>query len=245
MNDALQPVIDALKQAERVLFVTGAGLSADSGLPTYRGTGGLYDVDVTEDGVEIEDALSGPMFRRNPELVWKYIREIEAACRGARPNAGHLAIAALEQHLAVTVLTQNVDGLHTDAGSSDVIEIHGNLRELHCTACEWTDQVRDYEGLSLDCPACGGLIRPRVVLFEEMLPLRAVSRLEAALQVPFDLVFAVGTSALFPYIAAPVVFASREGRTTVEINPGETPLSEVCDHVVRLRAAEALPLLVP
>lgn len=240
----MNEVIEELAAAKRVLFITGAGLSADSGLPTYRGTGGLYDVDITEEGVDIEEALSGPMFRRDPQLTWKYILQIEQACRGASPNAGHVAIARLEERMAVTVLTQNVDGLHTDAGSTDVIEIHGNLRELHCTRCDWVEHVSDYRGLELVCPSCGAMIRPRVVLFEEMLPTAAVARLEAAFDVPFDMVFAVGTSALFPYIAAPVVFAARDGRTTVEINPGETPLSEVCTHRIRLGAAQALSQLV-
>ena len=147
---------DLVLGSSSVLFVTGAGLSADSGLPTYRGIGGLYERTGTDDGVPIERALSGPMFRRRPELCWKYIHQIEASCRGAEPNLAHRVIAALEGRLPrVVTLTQNVDGLHARAGSRDLIEIHGNLRELRCTACPWTDRVEDYADLPPlpRCPA--------------------------------------------------------------------------------------------
>ena len=108
---------ELLAPAQHILFVTGAGISADSGLPTYRGVGGLYDDADTEDGLPIEVCLSGSMFRRDPARTWKYIREIERACRGARPNPAHELIAELERERErVWVLTQNVDGLHVAGG---------------------------------------------------------------------------------------------------------------------------------
>ncbi|HWY23991.1 MAG TPA: Sir2 family NAD-dependent protein deacetylase, partial [Nevskia sp.] len=127
-----------LRQARSVLVITGAGMSADSGLPTYRGVGGLYDSGPTDDGVAIEEALSGEMMRTRPELCWKYLGEIERACRGCQPNAGHRVLAELAPaYQLFTVLTQNVDGFHRMAGSRDLIEIHGNLHRLHCGFCSY------------------------------------------------------------------------------------------------------------
>ncbi|MCB1897896.1 NAD-dependent deacylase [Cognatazoarcus halotolerans] len=243
----LDELAELCRQAGRILFVTGAGMSADSGLPTYRGIGGLYHERHTDDGVPIEVALSGAMLRKQPELTWKYLAEIEAACRGAKPNAGHRAIAALEGlGPSVTVLTQNVDGLHRAAGSREVIEIHGSLHRLVCTECGRGRPVEDYRGMQLPpgCPTCGGLVRPDVVLFGEELPMPALLRLEHALEAGFDLVFSVGTTSVFPYIAAPVHWARRAGVPTVEINPGESSVSGIVDFRIRARAAEVLPALL-
>jgi NAD-dependent deacetylase len=229
--------------ARRVLFITGAGMSADSGLPTYRGVGGLYEGQETEEGLPIEVMLSGPMFAHDPAATWKYLRQIEEACRGAEPNAGHRVIAAVERRSPETVvLTQNVDGLHHEAGSREVIEIHGSVHRLHCTACTWHTRVRDYAGLPAlpTCPKCEAIVRPDVVLFEEMLPRGAVARLERELARGFDFVASVGTSSLFPYIAQPVLLARAMGTPTLEINPGKTPVSEHVDFRLVMGAASAL-----
>lgn len=232
-----------LRASESALFITGAGMSADSGLPTYRGIGGLYEREVTPEGVSIEDALSGAMLRDNPALSWKYIHQIESACRGARFHEGHAVLARLEQRMArVWVLTQNVDGFHLDAGSRNVIEIHGNLRRLACTRCRWRNQVASYAELEIPprCPECGALVRPLVVLFGEMLPSAAVEALERELERGFDLVVVIGTSAVFPYIAGPVVLARRTGIATVEINPGESEVSGMVEHHLRMGARDGL-----
>ena len=230
--------------ASRVLFVTGAGISADSGLPTYRGVGGLYEIESTEEGIPIEVALSGEAMARAPALCWKYIHQIEAACRGALPNGGHHAIAALERHVeAVVVLTQNVDGFHHAAGSSRVVAIHGDIHDIDCTRCEATRRVEDYAELSPlpRCPQCGAVERPRVVLFGELLPEPAVATLMEEEARGFDLVVAVGTTAGFPYIAGQVARAAAAGVPTVEINPARTVLSDL----VSLRiAGRAEPTLV-
>lgn len=246
MNDE-QLIADLARRLEgdpSVLFMTGAGLSADSGLPTYRGVGGLYEGQSVEEGIPIEEALSGTMFRRNPDLTWKYIRQIEAACRGAGPNRAHEVMAALEKRLSrVVVLTQNVDGLHRVAGSNEVIEIHGNVHDLRCTFCGWTHRVTDYGELSEgtpECPSCGSLVRPRVVLFGEMLPSQGIERLDAELARGFDVLFSVGTTSVFPYISAPVYRVNREGGLTVEINPGESEVSHVVHQRLRIGAADAL-----
>jgi NAD-dependent deacetylase len=234
-------------RAGPILFVTGAGISADSGLPTYRGIGGLYEEDLTEDGLAIEEALSGLAFALRPELTWKYLAQIEANCRGARPNAAHLAIAELERsHPGSLVFTQNVDGLHRTAGSRNLLEIHGTLHRLRCTECERSRMVPDYAGLALPpaCPSCGGLLRPDVVLFGEELPAAGMARLEQALARGFDLVFSIGTTSVFPYVAWPVVWARQAGVPTVEINPGESEVSHLVDYRLRTGAAEAMAALL-
>lgn len=229
--------------AKRMLFITGAGISADSGLPTYRGIGGLYDGNATDEGYAIEEALSGEMMARRPEITWKYLGQIEANCRGAQPNAAHAAIAWLEQLKGgVTVLTQNIDGLHRAAGSRELIEIHGTLHRLSCTACGLRREVSDYAGLRIPpaCPDCGAMLRPDVVLFGEALPLGAVQRLIATLERGVDLVFSIGTTSVFPYIAEPVFDALRRGVPTVEINPGESRVSDHVDYRLKMGAAQAM-----
>lgn len=244
---ALDRAAELLICARRVLVITGAGVSADSGLPTYRGIGGLYEDAATEEGVPIEVALSGQMLRQRPHLTWKYLLQIEAACRGAQPNAGHLALARMSTHFrAFTVLTQNVDGLHRQAGQPQLIEIHGNLHHLVCGECAHQWQVEDYDGLQAPprCQDCHGPVRPQVVLFGEMLPAAALQQLEAALDQGVDLVLSIGTSSGFPYIAGPVVQAARMGVPTVEINPGRTEVSAVVEVHVPERAAVTLPQLL-
>ncbi len=245
MSDAVDRVAARLRGASRVLVITGAGMSVDSGLPTYRGVGGLYDGIVTEDGLAIEDVLSGAMMSRDPALCWKYIMEVEAACRGAIPNVGHRRIAQLEERAEVWVLTQNVDGLHRAAGSSRIIDIHGDVRELLCTACDHRRTVDTYEGLECPprCPACRSVLRPDVVLFGEMLPARKLAQLEAQRVTGFDVVLSVGTSSLFPYIAQPVIVGRRQGALTVEINPGDTAVSDIVDEKIARSASDALDAL--
>lgn len=237
-----EAVAEVLRGASRALVVTGAGMSADSGLPTYRGTGGLYTSAQTEEGVPIEVALSGPMFRRDPAVCWRHIGRIERACRGTRPHRGHEVLARLQDRMEVVVLTQNVDGLHQAAGSRDVIEIHGDIHRLRCPRCPWTARVETYEHLAPVpvCPDCGAVIRPDVVLFEELLPPLAMRRLTEATERPFDVVFAIGTSAVFPYIVAPVVHQARSGGAAVEIDPGETALSGLVRYRLRCGAAAGL-----
>lgn len=235
-----------VREASRILFITGAGLSADSGLPTYRGVGGLYEQADTEEGLAIETVLSGGMMHERPQVCWKYIHQVEAACRGASPNRGHEVIAQIGQRRpGVVVLTQNVDGLHRVAGSDSVIEIHGNIHEIHCTRCAWTQRVPDYAALPPlpRCPECEAVARPRVVLFDEMLPPDALGRLHAEIRRGFSLVIAVGTSAGFPYIAGPVLGAAAMGARSVEINPGISHLSDRVDLRLPARAAPTLDAL--
>ena len=216
-------VIEHLKRAKSILFITGAGLSADSNLPTYRGVGGLYDDAETADGIAIETALSGDMMRTRPEITWKYIGQIERACRDASFNRGHEVIAEMERAFPkVWVLTQNVDGFHRKAGSRNVIDIHGDIQTLLCPRCEVRRSVANYQGMAIPprCAACDAIERPDIVLFDEILPHGKVAHLEQILREGIQMVFSIGTSSLFPYIIRPVMEARRWGVPTVEINPG-------------------------
>jgi NAD-dependent deacetylase len=245
--EQIEAIARRLRGSRSVLFVTGAGISADSGLPTYRGIGGLYEQDETDDGIPIEAALSGAMFRRDPAITWKYIHQIESSCRGAGPNRAHEVIAELEQRFErVWTLTQNVDGLHHAAGSTRVIDIHGDVHWLLCTRCGHRWRVESYAGLPIPptCPECGSLVRPEVVLFGEMLPMDRVRILQEQLARGFDAVFSIGTTSVFPYIAEPIIDARRRGGLTVEINPGASEVSHIVHHRLRMGAAAAMDALV-
>lgn len=246
LDDALERASDALRRANDILFITGAGLSADSGLPTYRGIGGLYQDRLTDEGLPIEVVLSGQMMRTSPETTWRYIAEIEAQTRGAEPNRGHHVIAEIEREKPrVWTLTQNVEGLHRRAGSRKLIEIHGDIHRLICTSCGLEERVESWAGLEIPphCPVCAEILRPAVVLFNEALPPAAVLRLHEELERGFDLVFSIGTTSAFPYIAGPVLEAAARGVTTIEINPGWSEVSDAVELRIEARAAEALDAL--
>lgn len=239
----IDQVVDLLRRSRSLLFITGAGLSADSGLPTYRGVGGLYDGRNADEDLPIEVLLSGQMMAARPDLTWKYLLQIEQACRGRQPNRGHAVIAEMESRFdRVWVLTQNVDGFHRRAGSHNVIDIHGDVHHLRCTRCDHQETVADYTGLTPPpkCPACGGLVRPDVVLFGERLPLAQLATYQAETSRGFDLVLSVGTTSVFPYISAPVLDAYHFKKPSVEINPGPTDVTEFVTVKLPLGAAAAL-----
>ncbi len=243
----LDDIARLIHDSERILFITGAGISADSGLPTYRGFGGLYEGNGTSEGYAIEEVLSGEMLAAHPEITWKYLRQIEMHCRGAEPNAAHRIIAEIEREKpGVLVLTQNIDGLHRTAGSRQLIEIHGNLHRIFCAAgCGYDAEIHSYAELGELplCPRCRAPVRPEVVLFGERLPDDAVERLGNGLDEGFDLVFSIGTSSLFPYIIEPVLWASYNGIPTVEINPSDTRITPIVDYAFKDGAASAMEQL--
>ncbi len=244
MEAALEQIAALLKKAARILFITGAGVSAESGVPTFRGATGAFPNGLTEEGISFEEVLSGPMFRRNPKLSWKYFFRLESAMRGTQPNAAHRTTAGLQDSgRAVWVATQNIDGLHQSAGSKDVIELHGNLRWVICTGCDYRIHHDTFEGLPElpVCPRCQSVLRPDIVLYEEMLPENALDRLEQVQNEPLDLVFSVGTTSIFSYVTWPIALASRRGIPTVEINPEETPISDLVKYRVAAPAGVALP----
>lgn len=239
----ISDVANLLKGAQSVLFVTGAGVSADSGLPTYRGIGGLYEDKVTDEGIPIEMALAGQMLKTRPEVTWKYLYQIEKNLRSASFNRAHEVMALMEKKLPrVCILTQNIDGFHNAAGSTNVIDIHGDMHRIFCEGCGWKTELDDYSGISIPpkCPKCETAIRPDVVFFGEMLPQEKLEKLDRELDSGFDVYFSVGTTSVFAYIQQPILNAKSKGMPTVEINPGETAVSSYVDIKISLTAAEAM-----
>ncbi|MDD5731001.1 MAG: NAD-dependent protein deacylase [Candidatus Omnitrophica bacterium] len=242
-SSAIAKAAELLKSCKSILFITGAGISADSGLPTYRGIGGLYNDKLTEDGIPVELALAGETLRKQPAVTWKYLSQIEKNCRNAKFNRGHEVIAEMEKHFErVWVLTQNIDGLHYAAGSRNVIDIHGDMHKLSCMGCSWRKAVKDYSQISIPprCPDCAGFVRPEVVFFGEMLPEDKLAVLDRELTRQFDIYFSIGTTSIFPYIRQPMIAANYQGLPTIEINPEDTEISGLVGIKLRMRAAEAL-----
>jgi NAD-dependent deacetylase len=243
-QEKIDEVVGLLRKSRRILFITGAGISADSGLPTYRGVSGLYTHKATEEGMSIEEALSGEVLRRKPEISWKYIQQIEEACRGATFNSGHGVIAEMQNHFSeVWVLTQNIDGFHHAAGSKNIIDIHGDIHSIYCMKGDYRTTVKDYSQLveiPPKCPKCGGIVRPDVVLFGELLSQEKCRILQRELERGFDIIFSVGTSSVFPYISYPVIDAGRNGVPTVEINPSDTEVTPYISVKIHAGAAATL-----
>jgi NAD-dependent deacetylase len=240
-------LVERLRSVRSVGVITGAGVSAESGIQTYRGKGGIYDD--PEEGEQTVEAVSGPTLRADPDRTWRAISRMVRMAGEARPNRGHISLAAIENKVErFVLLTQNVDGLHQLAGSRNVIDIHGNIFETKCMSCGEGGRLERDAVVQFDsaprCTSCSGTIRPDVVLFEEMLPVDKVDRirLEFAHSIP-DLVMAVGTTALFPYITQPVLIAGQAGKLTVEINPETTMLSNYVDYSLRGPAGSYLPLI--
>ncbi len=246
MDDSFQfkKIVTKLSTSKRILFITGAGISADSGLPTYRGIGGLYDGQITKDGISIEKVLSGENFKKNPAIVWEYLSKIEKSCRQASFNEAHQIIAKIEEEFEhVCILTQNIDNLHKKAGSQNIIEIHGSLYNLECTKCQYKEVVKDYSILNEIppiCIKCKAIIRPAVVLFGEMLASENIKLLEQELTNSFDLIFSIGTTSIFPYIVEPIFEAKKKQICTVEINPGETGVSHLITYKLATTAQKAM-----
>jgi NAD-dependent deacetylase len=233
----MEELVARLSAARSTLVLTGSGISAESGLPTFRGTGGLWQTH------RVEELASPKGFARNPSLVWSWYNERKSAHQRARPNAGHYALARLETLTrGFTLATQNVDSLHLRAGSQHVLELHGNLREARCTGCAARRPLGG-SGLPLDEieHACGGRMRPDIVWFGESLP-EAVweAAYDAALRA--DVILVVGTSAVV-YPAAALAQTSADAYVA-EINPEATAISERVGCVLRGTAAQMLPAIV-
>jgi NAD-dependent deacetylase len=233
----MQELVARLNAARSVLVLTGSGISAESGLPTFRGAGGLWHTH------RVEELASPQGFARNPALVWSWYNERKSAHQRARPNAGHYALSRLETLTrSFTLATQNVDSLHLRAGSQRVLELHGNLREARCTHCA-ARRPLGCSGLPLDEieHACGGRLRPDIVWFGESLPDEVwEAAYDAALRA--DVILVVGTSAVV-YPAAALA-QTNANAYVAEINPEATAISERVDCVLRGTAAQMLPLIV-
>ncbi len=237
MNGSIEipaPIAERIAAAKRWFVVTGAGISAESGVPTFRGTGGLWE------GFRPEQLASPDGFRADPALVWRWYRWRRRSIEGVEPNEGHRALASLERNVASFCLaTQNVDGLHRRAGTQKILELHGNIVRSHCMMGCGAETPEDPLALVPLC-SCGATLRPSVVWFGEMLPGELLQEaIEAAARC--DVCLVVGTSAVvYPAAALPQV-ASRAGSVVIEVNPESTPLSDSCDLTLRGPAAEMLP----
>jgi len=218
--------------------LTGSGISAESGLPTFRGVGGLWRTH------RVEELASPEGFARDPQLVWTWYNERKSAHARAEPNAGHFALARLEDAIGdFTLATQNVDSLHLRAGSRNVLELHGNLREARCTRCSERRPLGE-TGLPLSEieHECGGRWRPQIVWFGEPLP-GAVWREAETAAARADVILVVGTSAVV-YPAAALAMRYNERAYVAEINPEATAISERVDCALRGTAAALLPKIV-
>jgi len=238
MNE-LKDVVEYLRQnpVHRVAILTGAGISAESGVPTLRRPGGLWR------NYRPEDLATPEAFRRDPSLIWSWYEWRRDLIRKAQPNAAHEAIARLEHARSVvsTVITQNVDGLHIRAGSTSVIELHGNLFRVRCLADGKVRSAPDPFPTLLPRCECGALLRPDVVWFGEPLSKELLDRAIQAIEVA-DILLIVGTSGVV-YPAAGLAGEMRRGRS-IEINPEATPLSRVCDDSLRDSAVTTVPPII-
>ena len=232
-----ESVADKLQQAKKIVFVTGAGISQESGIPTFRGNDGLWR---KYDPMQLATIDA---FYQNPKLVWEWYEDRRKNILAAKPNAGHVAIADLSKHKEIWVLTQNIDGLHQRAGSKNVLELHGSIITIKCTVCEFKDKITNtFSEIPPRCK-CGNILRPDVVWFGEPLPQDVWA--EAMMQASScDVMVVAGTSlAVSPANLLPV-YAKQNDALMIEINPEETLMSHSMDLSIRLTSAKALPELV-
>ena len=230
-------LIDSLRNAERIVVLTGAGISADSGLSTFRDAQtGLWSK------FKPEELATADAFRRNPKLIWDWYAWRREQALKAEPNAGHRALAELEQHAPELLLvTQNVDGLHARAGSKRIVELHGNIHRFRCFENDCASDHFDVEHGR--CRSCGGNLRPDVVWFGEMLPPDALEKAIAAAE-DCDFFFSIGTSSVVYPAADLWRRAKNSGALVIEINKEPTPLTPLADYSFLGKAGEILPQFV-
>lgn len=233
----MNAVRQRIAQAGSICVLTGSGISVESGLPTFRGVGGLWRTH------RVEELASPAGFARDPRLAWSWYNERREAHRAATPSVAHRALAQLEAaHADFTLATQNVDSLHLRAGSKNVLELHGRLREARCTGCPARKPLDEPLPLDAIAHACGGMWRPDIVWFGEPLPQDVWRRaVDAAARA--DVMLVIGTSALvYPAAAIATRYAPRA--FSIEINPAATVLSERVDVSIRGSASDVLPQLI-
>lgn len=239
ISAALRDVRERLLHAQSVAVLTGAGISADSGVPTFRGTDGLWR------NYRAEDLATPEAFERDPRLVWEWYNWRRELIATKQPNPAHHALVELERRASrFWLITQNVDGLHRDAGSRKLSEIHGNIWKVRCTACR---RIADNRQVPIPilptCPACGGLQRPHIVWFGESLAPEDLERSYAALE-SCDLLLIIGTSGVVYPAASFAPVAKQAGAFVAELNLDPTSNSDVVNISVRGRASELVPQLL-
>ncbi len=231
-----------LQEARRVAVLTGAGISAESGLPTYRGATGLWA------GFSMKEYASAEGFAQDPEKVWGWHDERRMALAAVRPNPGHLALAEMERRLETrggqfALATQNVDGLHQAGGSRNVLELHGTILAVKCSRCDRRREI-GFEAIAgvPRCP-CGAMMRPDIVWFGEMLP-EAVWQAACIAAAACDVFLTVGTSAVVYPAASLIEVAAAGGAKTVEVNLERTAASSSVDFALAGKAGDILPTLL-
>ncbi|MDD5223201.1 MAG: NAD-dependent deacylase [bacterium] len=239
MDKLITEVKDRLQRAKCAAALTGAGISAESGVPTFRGQEGLWK------NFRPEDLATPEAFARDPKLVWEWYLWRRGRIAPCAPNPAHHALVTLEQRIPdFTLITQNVDGLHRRAGSRNILHLHGTIWEVRCTGCGRVEENRDpdlaYPPL---CSGCKKLLRPNVVWFGEALDPAILARAEEALN-KCEVLLVVGTSAVVQPAASMALWAKRAGAYVVEINLEPTPLSRAVDSSLQGKAGEILPRLL-
>ena len=232
-----EEISENFKNSKNIVFVTGAGISQESGIPTFRGKDGHWR---KHDPMKLATIDA---FYEDPHLVWEWYEDRRQNIRAAEPNPGHKAIAELEKFYKVTVLTQNIDGLHQRAGSSRVLELHGSIVRIKCTVCDFQANItEDFEEIPPKCN-CGNILRPDVVWFGESLPQDVWTNAmkEASL---CDIMIIAGTSLIVSPANTLPAFAKQNNAVLIEINPEETVMSNEMDVSVRDTSSKILPQLV-
>jgi NAD-dependent deacetylase len=240
INELSENLIQKLRTAQCVAVLCGAGISAESGVPTFRDAqSGLWA------RYAPEELATAQAFERNPALVWEWYEWRRSLISQAQPNPAHYALVEIEKHVPTfTLITQNVDGLHHQAGSKNILELHGNIWRNRCYRCNKPINIPKAPVKDLiRCPTCGGYVRPGVVWFGEPIPVEELQLSWKAAR-NCQIFFSIGTSALvYPAAAMPEV-AQKAGALLVEINLQETPLSANADFFLSGRAGQILPELV-
>ena len=235
INDARSHLVSA----RSITILTGAGISADSGVPTFRGTDGLWR------NFRAEELATPEAFERNPQLVWEWYNWRRELIATKQPNDAHRAIASLESRVNdFWLITQNVDGLHRQAGSTKLSEIHGNIWMVRCTACgAVTENHQVPLPLLPHCGQCGGLLRPHIVWFGESLREENLARCAKQLQA-CDVLLVIGTSGVVYPVAGFASIAKEAGAYVIEVNLDPTPQSDLVDIALHGRAKELVPILL-
>ncbi len=233
-------LVEIMSHSRHCAILTGAGMSAESGVPTFRGADGLWQK------FKAEELANMDAFMANPKLVWEWYNWRRDLMSKVEPNPGHLALAEMENLFErFTLITQNIDGLHHEAGSREILELHGNIHRNKCSKCNRIlsgDIEIDPDRIPA-CETCGGRIRPDVVWFGEMLDNDILSGAFRASE-EADIFFSIGTSAVVHPAASLPMMAKQSGATLVEINPDRTPLTDLADFYFEARSGEFLPELI-
>jgi len=228
---------DQIKDIKKIVFVTGAGISQESGVPTFRGKDGLWR------NYDVMKLATIDAFYDNPKLVWEWYNERRNNVFAVKPNLGHKAIAELEKYANVMVLTQNIDGLHQKAGSTEVLELHGSIVKIKCSVCDFKDQMTaEFSEIPPLCK-CGNILRPDVVWFGESLP-QDVWQKAMIVASQCDLMIIAGTSLVVSPANTLPIYAKQNNAILIEINPENTDMSSEMDLVIRNTSAIALPEFV-